>query len=151
MSPDPLKYAPAQLKDLDDVLRAGCSTSSGERRAKRGLAIAATPQAMNELKSREAAAAHRLAEEKKAAEAAAKELEGKTVKLYARGGAGGKLFGSVSTKEIAEAIQKELGIELDKRKISLDAEIKAFGTYNAEVKLYAGVSARVFVVVSEQQ
>ena len=55
---------------------------------KRGLAIAATPQAMNELKSREAAAAHRLAEEKKAAEAAAKELEGKTVKLYARGGAG---------------------------------------------------------------
>lgn len=118
---------------------------------KRGLAIAATPQAMNELKNREAAAAHRLAEEKKAAEAAAGELEGKTVKLYARGGAGGKLFGSVSTKEIADAIRKELGLELDKRKISLDAEIKAFGTYNAEVKLYAGVSARVYVVVSEQQ
>ena len=47
-------------------------------------------------------------------------------------------------------IQKELGVELDKRKISLDAEIKAFGTYNAEIKLYAGVSAKVYVVVSEQ-
>ena len=115
---------------------------------KRGLAIPATPQALNELKNREAAAAHRLEEEKKAAQAAAKELEGKTVKLFARGG---KLFGSVSTKEIAEAIQKELGVELDKRKISLDAEIKAFGTYTAEVKLYTGVSAKVYVVVSEQQ
>ena len=116
----------------------------------RKLAIPATPQALNELKNREAAAAHRLAEEQKAAEAAAKELTGKTVKIAARGGAGGKLFGSVSTKEIAEAIQKELGVELDKRKISLDAEIKAFGTYNAEIKLYAGVSAKVYVVVSEQ-
>ncbi len=115
----------------------------------RKLAIPATPQALNELKNREAAAAHRLAEEKKAAEAA-KELTGKTVKIAARGGAAGKLFGSVSTKEIAEAIQKELGVELDKRKISLDAEIKAFGTYNAEIKLYAGVSAKVYVVVSEQ-
>ena len=105
---------------------------------------------MNELKNREAAAAHRLAEEKKAAEAAAKQLEGKTVKLFARGGAGGKLFGSVSTKEIAEAIQRELGVELDKRKLSLDAEIKAFGTYTAEAKLYAGVSAKVYVVVSEE-
>ncbi len=116
----------------------------------RKLAIPATPQALNELKNREAAAAHRRAEEKKAAEAAAKELTGKTVKIAARGGAAGKLFGSVSTKEIAEAIQKELGVELDKRKISLDAEIKAFGTYNAEIKLYAGVSAKVYVVVSEQ-
>lgn len=118
---------------------------------RRGLAIAATPQAMNELKNREAAAARRLEEEKKAAQNAAKEIDGKTVKLFARGGAGGKLFGSVSTKEIAEAIQKELGVELDKRKISLDTEIKAFGTYTAEVKLYAGVAAKVYVVVSEQQ
>lgn len=116
----------------------------------RKLAVPATPQALNELKNREAAAARRLAEEKKAAEAAAKELDGKTVKIAARGGAGGKLFGSVSTKEIAEAVQKELGVELDKRKISLDAEIKSFGTYNAEIKLYAGVSAKVYVVVSEQ-
>ena len=72
------------------------------------------------------------------------------IKLFARGGAGGKLFGSVSTKEIAEAIQRELGVELDKRKLSLDAEIKAFGTYTAEAKLYAGVSAKVYVVVSEE-
>lgn len=117
---------------------------------KRGMAVAATPQALGELKAREAAQARRLAEEKKSAEAAAKALEGRTVKLTAKAGAGGKLFGSVSTKEIAEAVQRELGVELDKRKISLDAEIKSFGTYNAEVKLYASVSARLYIVVGEQ-
>ena len=118
---------------------------------KRGLAIPATPQALNELKNREAAAAHRLEEEKKAAQAAAKELEGKTVKLFARGGAGGKLFGSVSTKEIAEAIQKELGVELDKRKISLDAEIKAFGTYELKAKLGYEVTGTIYVLVVEEK
>ena len=79
---------------------------------KRGMAVPATAQALNELKNREAAQAHRLAEEKKAAEAAARQLDGKTVKVTAKAGAGGKLFGSVSTKEIAEAIQRELGVEL---------------------------------------
>ena len=117
---------------------------------KKGLAIPASTQALNEMKNREAAEAHRLAEEKKTAQDAAKALDGKTVKLTAKGGAGGKLFGSVSTKEIAEAIQKSLGVELEKRKITLDAEIKAFGTYTAEVKLYAGVSAKIFVVVGEE-
>ena len=117
---------------------------------KRGMAVPATAQALNELKNREAAQAHRLAEEKKAAEAAARQLDGKTVKLTAKAGAGGKLFGSVSTKEIAEAIQRELGVELDKRKISLDAEIKAFGTYTAEIRLYNGVSAKTYVVVGEE-
>ena len=117
---------------------------------KKGMAVPATAQALNELKNREAAKAHRLAEEKKAAEEAARQLDGKTVKLTAKGGAGGKLFGSVSTKEIAEAIQRELGVELDKRKTSLDAEIKAFGTYTAEIRLYAGVTAKTYVVVGEE-
>ena len=72
------------------------------------------------------------------------------MKVTAKAGAGGKLFGSVSTKEIAEAIQRELGVELDKRKISLDAEIKAFGTYTAEIRLYNGVSAKTYVVVGEE-
>ena len=117
---------------------------------KKGLAVKATSQAVNEMKNRDAATAYRLAEELKAAQAAAAAIDGKTVKLTAKAGVGGKIFGSVTAKEIAESIQKDLGVELEKRKISLDADIKAFGTYTAEIKLYQGVTAKVYVVVGEE-
>ena len=111
---------------------------------KRGLAIPADAGAMNELKNREAAKAYRLAEEQKAA------IDGKTVKLTAKAGANGKLFGSVTAKEIAEGIEKQLGVTLEKRKVVLKDDIKAFGSYTIEVKIYSGVSANVFVVVGEE-
>ncbi len=111
---------------------------------KRGLAIPADAGAMNELKNREAAKAYRLAEEQKAA------IDGKTVKLTAKAGANGKLFGSVTAKEIAEGIEKQLGVTLEKRKVVLKDDIKAFGSYTIEVKIYNGVSANVFVVVGEE-
>ena len=111
---------------------------------KRGLAIPADAGAMNELKNREAAKAYRLAEEQKAA------IDGKTVKLTAKAGANGKLFGSVTAKEIAEGMEKQLGTALEKRKIVLKDDIKSFGSYTIEVKIYNGVSANVFVVVGEE-
>ena len=111
---------------------------------KRGLAIPADAGAMNELKNREAAKAYRLAEEQKAA------IDGKTVKLTAKAGANGKLFGAVTAKEIAEGIEKQLGTTLEKRKIVLKEDIKAFGSYTVEVKIYNGVSASVYVVVGEE-
>lgn len=117
---------------------------------KKGLAIKATTQAVNEMKNRDAAEAFRLAEELKAAKASAAVIEGKTVKLTAKAGAGGKIFGSVTAKEVAEVIHKELGVELEKRRISLETDIKAFGTYTAEVKLYNGVTAKVYVMVGEE-
>ena len=117
---------------------------------KKGLAIKATTQAVNEMKNRDAAEAFRLAEELKAAKASAAVIEGKTVKLTAKAGAGGKIFGSVTAKEVAEVIHKELGVELEKRKISLETDIKAVGTYTAEVKLYNGVTAKVYVMVGEE-
>ena len=117
---------------------------------KKGLAIKATTQAVNEMKNRDAAEAFRLAEELKAAKASAAVIEGKTVKLTAKAGAGGKIFGSVTAKEVAEVIHIELGVELEKRKISLETDIKAFGTYTAEVKLYNGVTAKVYVMVGEE-
>ena len=117
---------------------------------KKGLAVKATAQAVNEMKNRDAATAYRLAEDLKAAQAAAATIDGKTVKLTAKAGAAGKLFGSVTAKEVAEAVQKELGVELEKRKINLDADIKAFGTYTAEVRLYQGVTAKVYVMVGEE-
>ena len=116
---------------------------------KRGLASPANAQAMNELKTRAAAEEHRRKEELREANESAALLEGKTVKLTAKAGAGGKLFGSITAKEVAEAIARELGAQVDKRKVVLESEIKAFGTYTAEVKLYAGISAKVYVVVGE--
>ena len=80
--------------------------------------------------------------------ATAAELEGKTVKLTAKSGVGGKLFGSVTVKEIAEALEKQYGKKVDKKKITVE-DIKAFGTYPAEVKLYTGISAKIFVNVGE--
>ena len=117
---------------------------------KRGLAIPADAGAMNELKNREAAKAYRLAEEQKAAEEQKVTIDGKTVKLTAKAGANGKLFGSVTAKEIAEGIEKQLGVTLEKRKVVLKDDIKAFGSYTIEVKIYNGVSANVFVVVGEE-
>ena len=117
---------------------------------KRGLAVPADAGAINELKNREAAKAYRLAEEQKAAEQQKAAIDGKTVKLTAKAGAGGKLFGSVTAKEIAEGIEKQLGTGLEKRKIVLKEDIKAFVSYTAEVKIYNGVAASVYVIVGEE-
>lgn len=87
--------------------------------------------------------------EREQAEAAAKILEGKTVKMTAKAGTGGRLFGSVTAKEIAEELKKQLKVEVDKKKIVLGMDIKSFGTYTAEIKLYNGVSAKVNVMVTE--
>lgn len=115
---------------------------------KKGLAIPATTQAMAELKAKEAAVKHQQETERQEALAAAKALEGKTVKVTAKAGAGGKLFGSVTAKEIADQIKKELGLDIDKRKIVV-GEIKSFGTFDAEIKLHAGISAKMYVVVGQ--
>lgn len=117
----------------------------------KGLAIEANAQAMGELKAKEAAAAHKAAVEKQAALDLAAKLEGKTVKLTAKAGANGKLFGSVTAKEISEELKKQFGAEIDKRKISLDSDIKAFGSYTAVVKLHPGITASIYVVVGEAE
>ncbi len=113
----------------------------------RKLAIEASAQNMNVLKAKEAAAQHRVQVEREQAEAAAKTL----VKILAKAGAGGKLFGSVTAKEVSDELKKQMGVDVDKKKIALGSDIKAFGAYSAEVKLYAGVSAQIFVTVAEMQ
>ncbi|MBQ1989329.1 MAG: 50S ribosomal protein L9 [Clostridia bacterium] len=112
------------------------------------LAVEADNSAMNELKNREEAAAHHKKEEIAAAKATAEKLEGKSVKIIAKAGASGRLFGSVTSKEIAAEIKKSLGVEIDRKKMSV-ADIKNFGEYTAEIKLYQGISAKITVVVSE--
>ena len=94
----------------------------------RGLAVEADAQAMNDLKNREEAAKYRDDMEKKSAQAAAGLLTGKTLKLTAKAGQGGRLFGSVTTKEVAEELKKQFGLDIEKRKIAM-ADIKAYGSY----------------------
>jgi len=128
-----------------------CNVSDGYARNflfPKKLAIEADNAALNELKNREQAAAHHKQEEINAAKATAAKLEGKSVKIIAKAGSGGRLFGSVTSKEIANEIKNSLGIEVDRKKMTV-ADIKNFGEYTAEIKLYQGITAKVTVVVTE--
>lgn len=128
-----------------------CNVSDGYARNflfPKKLAIDADNAALNELKNREESAAHHKKEEIAAAKETAAKLDGKTVSITAKAGAGGKLFGSVTSKEIAAEIKAKLGIEIDRKKMNV-ADIKNFGEYTAEIKLYQGVTAKITVKVSE--
>lgn len=114
----------------------------------RNLAMIADSQAMNEFRNKEASVKYHKETDKKAAEESAALLKDKTVVIKARAGQKGKLFGSVTTKEVSEAIKDQLKVTVDKRKISMN-DIKAFGTYTAEIKLLQGISATVNVEVTE--
>ena len=116
----------------------------------RKLALEANAQAMAEYQNRENAKKHREEVERQNALDTAEKIRGKTVKILAKAGAGGRLFGSVTSKEIAEAASKEFGVSIDKKKVSLESDIKAFGTYTVEVKLLAGVTAKLYAMVTEE-
>ena len=117
----------------------------------RKLAREADAQAMNELKNAEQSRLHKIAVDTEEAQKNAKTLEGQVLEITAKAGQGGKLFGSVTSKEISGAIKEKYGLVIDKRKIIPEGDIKAFGTYNCEVKLYTGVSAKLRVMVKEQE
>lgn len=114
----------------------------------RKLAAEANSQAMTELKNREDSKKHKIEVETQQAKASADKISGKTVKVTAKAGQGGRLFGSVTAKEITAVMKTQFGIDIDKRKITVD-DIKAFGTYPATVKLYQGVTAEFSVTVTE--
>lgn len=114
----------------------------------KGLAIEANAQAMNEFNNKETAKKFHKAEEIKVANELKDRIEGKTFKVAAKAGANGKLFGSVTAKDVSAAIKEEMGENIDKRKISMQ-DIKAFGTTQIEVKVYQGITAKVFVQVVE--
>ena len=116
----------------------------------KGLAIPADAKSMNEVKSREDSRLHKIETEKAAAKETAAKLEKVTVKIVGQAGADGRLYGSVTAKDIAETLEKQHGIVIDRRKLTLPENIKTFGTYNAEVKLYTEVTGKVKVVVSDK-
>jgi large subunit ribosomal protein L9 len=79
----------------------------------------------------------------------AAKIEGVSVRIPAKAGGQGKLFGSITSKEIGEALSELLGEDIDRRNIVMEDSIKAFGTYELKIKLYPGVTAGFYVVVSE--
>ena len=115
----------------------------------RGLAVEANNANVNTMNTQNAAKEHHKEMALKAAQDLAAQIEGKTVTLTAKMGENGKLFGSITVKEIAEAIEKSLGVAVDKKKIDLKSAIKGAGVYAVTVKLHTAVSAQVNVAVKE--
>lgn len=115
----------------------------------RGLATEMNAQFMSELKNKESSEKFKADEELKTAKAVAERINGKTVVIKAKGGANGKLFGSVTAKEIATLISTQFSVKVDKRKITVD-DIKTFGTYNTQVRLHPQVTADFKVQVTEE-
>ena len=114
------------------------------------LAVEATPANMKELQRQEKIRADKAAAEKAAAVALGETLKNTTVTIQTKCGAGGKLFGAVTSKEIAEQLEKSTGIKIDKRKINLEENIKTLGTYRPMVKLHQDVHVELAVKVIEQ-
>ena len=117
----------------------------------RKLAVPATADAVNTMKLKEKARKAEDARLKAEAEAAAEKLKSAQVKVSARAGANGKLFGAVTSKEVSDALLAQHGIELAKQKIVMDEPIKAFGTYELKAKLGYEVTGTVYVLVVEEK
>ena len=115
------------------------------------LGVEASSQNMNDLKLQKANEVKVAKEQLAAAQAFAKELETKEVVVTMKGGEGGKVFGSVSTKEIAQAAKEQCSMEIDKKKIQLAEPIKSFGVYEVKVKLHPQVVGTLKVKVREEK
>jgi len=115
----------------------------------RGLAVVADASALSVIKSKNEAQEHHKMVELDNAKSISSIINGNSVKIEAKAGANGKLYGSITSKEIAVAIKEQYKVDIDKRKIELAEDIKSYGTYNAKVKVYNGVSADIKVIVSE--
>ncbi|MCI2057763.1 MAG: 50S ribosomal protein L9 [Oscillibacter sp.] len=117
----------------------------------RKMAVPATADAVNTMNLKEKARKAEEARQKAEAEAAAEKLQGCMVRLTARAGTGGRLFGAVTAKEISEGLAKQYSIDIPKQKLQLEEPIKAFGTYQVKAKLGFDVAGTVNVVVSEEK
>ncbi len=113
------------------------------------LAVEATPENINHLKGQQSSAQHKIDVDKQNAQELKAKLDGKTVTIPCKAGTGGRLFGSVTGAQIAQQIEAQYGCKIDKKKIGLKTDIKSFGTFTAEIRLYTGISAEVKVDVTE--
>lgn len=141
------------LKDVKGTGKAGeiVKVSDGYARnmlLPKGLAKEATEGNVRNLEKQKALAAEKHKAQKEAAEKQAKELEKITLTIQSKGGENGKLFGSITSKDIAEALEKQENVKIDKKKIDLTAPIKQTGDTKVTVKLFPEVSATLKVTVT---
>ncbi len=113
------------------------------------LAVEATPENINHLKGQQSSAQHKIDMDKQNAQELREKLNDKTVVITCKAGAGGKLFGSVTAAQVAQQIEVQFGCKIDKKKIVLKSDIKSFGSFAAEIRLYTGISAEVKIEVTE--
>ena len=114
------------------------------------LAIPADNKAMNEIKNKEASLKHQIDTERAEAKALAEKLDAILVKLVCKSGADGRLYGAVTAKDIAEALEKNHKLTVDKRKITIPEPIKSYGKFELDVKLYTDVSGKIHLLVSDK-
>lgn len=115
---------------------------------KKGFAEAATASKLNDLKQKQAAADFHKAEQVKAMQALAEQLRGKKFELAIKVGQGGKVFGSITSANVSDAL-KSAGYDVDKKKILLDQPIKNVGEYDVNIKLLEGISTKIKVLIKE--
>ncbi|MBQ5390727.1 MAG: 50S ribosomal protein L9 [Clostridia bacterium] len=144
------------LKDVKGSGKAGAVVEVSDGFARnflipKGLAKVADAGALNDLKNKEAAKQHKIEVDKAEARALAAKLEGILVKIEVSHGADGRLYGSITSQHVADALQATSGIEIDKRKIVLDNPIKAYGKFEIPVKLYGSeIQGKINLIVTEK-
>lgn len=143
------------LKDIKGTGKRGDVINASDGHARnyllpRGLAKVATDSSVKELKHQQDSADKRLQEEIAEAQALADKISKIEIKIVSKAGNGGKLFGSITNKDIAELLEKEHGIKVDKKKIAMDT-IKVLGSVYAEVKVYKGIIGKMKVMVVEPE
>lgn len=116
----------------------------------KGLAVEATKGKLNEISQKKSALENKKRQEMEEAKALAERLSKIEVAIKTKAGAGGKLFGSITAKDIADIIKKEHKIEIDRKKIVLDDAIKSLGTQEIEIKVYPEIAAKVKVTIVEE-
>ena len=139
-------------KDVAEVAKAGQVKDVADGYARnylipRGLAVAATPAALKQVADVQAVAARHAAEAERSAQELKARLEAQPVVIEAKAGAQGRLYGSVTTADIAEAIQRQLGANVDRRELDIAEPIRHVGTYQVSARLHRAVTANVSVDV----
>ncbi|MBR1562428.1 MAG: 50S ribosomal protein L9 [Ruminococcus sp.] len=143
------------IKDVKGSGKAGDVINAADGYARnyliaKGFALEANSKNMNDLAGKKASAQHKIdveiADNKKSVSA----LEGKEVVIKAKAGQGGKLFGAVTAAAVSDAIKAQYGVDIDKKKINLKTEIKAYGDFDAAIKLTHGVGCEIKIKVIEE-
>jgi large subunit ribosomal protein L9 len=139
-------------KDVADVARAGQVKDVADGYARnylipRGLAVAATPAALKQVADVEAASARHAAEEEAHARTLRQRLESEPIVLHSKAGAQGRLYGSVTTADVASAIQRQLGASVDRRDLDIPEPIRHLGSHQVTARLHRAVTATLTVEV----